>query len=84
MSEFMNLSEDMARGIASVERDMDSGKQPFVIYNGGRWAVTAGAIDALGLTCGQTVSAAMIDEILKFNISSIKTAILMEKLKAKS
>jgi len=48
----MDLSiQDIAR-LAECERDMDSGKQAFVVCEGSRWAFSQSVLDLCGVQSG--------------------------------
>ncbi len=69
----MQLSKKHMQALELIERDMDSGKQPFVIdsLGGGRLAVMHSAMDHFGLVSGQTVSGLMIIEICAFHLAEM-------------
>jgi hypothetical protein len=51
-----NFSLAEIRQLAEIERDMDSGRLPFVMHAGQRLAVPRPILEELGLIAGQTVS----------------------------
>jgi hypothetical protein len=64
----MDLTAEQFQMLGKLERDMDEGKQPFVMNRGQRWAMLPEAMKTFSLSTGQTVSDAMILGILQFNI----------------
>lgn len=67
--------------LAQLERDMDKGKQAYVV-NRGRLAITSEAMAHFELESGQTVSDSMVIEILKFNIENCRRKIDEQVLNA--
>lgn len=61
----MNLTQEEVRMLAQIERDMDSGKQLFVLLNGERLAMLPEVVEFFALEQGQTISNGMYYEILK-------------------
>ena len=60
---------EVIRGLAKLERDMDSGAQPFVLFGGHRLSVHPDVMTKLGLEFGQTVSLPIVIAICKENIA---------------
>jgi hypothetical protein len=75
----MNLTVEQLRGLAKLERDMDSGEQPFVVSGGERWAFSQDLLDECGVESGQTVSDGMICTLLKMSIANLQARIALEK-----
>lgn len=51
-----DVSIDILRKLIELERKMDAGEQPFVVYKGDRAAFDGAVLDYFGATSGQTVS----------------------------
>ena len=66
--------------MAKQERDMDTGKQPYVLDKcRNRWSVMPGVMEELGLVSGQTVSDCIITAILGSSLASIQALIALDK-----
>ena len=65
--------------LAQCERDMDSGKMPFVVLGGNRWGSSQECLDALGLISGQTVNLIIIQAMLRWKIDDCKAKIEEQK-----
>lgn len=74
--------EDIAM-LAKVERDMDAGRQPFVVNHCHRLAVRQEIMDELGLEHGQTITDVIAIAICEANIRSIRAQIEMRAALAK-
>lgn len=61
--------------IAECERDMDSGKQPFVVNRGGRWAFSTDELEPLGIVSGQTVNDLLLRELLERRVANLTAKI---------
>jgi len=77
----MNLTLEQIRGLAELERKMDSGEQPYVKTDHGRLAVDASIMSHFGLQSGQTVSAYLVSEILRANLARMTR--LMDEAEAR-
>lgn len=75
------MNEDEVKMLASVERDMDDGKQPYVVWQGGRLAVMSEAMEMFNLRSGQTVSNFIAGEIMKAHVAIMEAKIALEKAK---
>ena len=78
MSEFTR--EDI-RMLAQCERDMDSGKQMFVVLGGSRMALTSECAEALGLVSGQTINALIFEAMLRWQIADLEAKIEERKFR---
>lgn len=67
-------SIDDIRALAEIERRMDRGEQPFVLFLGGRMAVHGAIMDELGLEQGQSVDDIICVAILKAQIRMLVKA----------
>ena len=70
---------DEIKMIAEVERKMDSGEQPFVMFSGQRVAVPQTTMDVLGLAQGQTINHTIFMAVLQANLADCQAAIAMGK-----
>ena len=68
----MNMSVDEIKILAKLERDMDTGKQPFVVCDGQRWAFDYEILVPCGVKSGQTVFASLLTQLIKMNTDRIK------------
>jgi hypothetical protein len=69
--------------LAKLERDMDEGKQPFVIYGGGRLAVKEECMEEFGLKNGQTINPQIATKIFQWNLADCQAQMAIEKAKSK-
>lgn len=76
----MHLTTEQIRDLAKLERDMDAGRQPFVVWGGQRRSVTPAVMTELGLEAGQTVSDALAEAILRAHIAVCEAQIALKKL----
>ena len=65
--------------LAQVERDMDSGKQPFVIYAGDRLAVMQETMDEIELVTGQTISKNIFVNLMQMQLAQLRTELAIQK-----
>ena len=77
------LTTEEIRILAKVERRMDAGEVPSVVWNGGRMMVQQIMMDELGLETGQTVSHEIAGAILNANLAACRAAVAAEKLTQK-
>lgn len=68
------------KALAQTERDMDSGKQTFVVMHAQRLAVSAHVMEELGLENGQNVSPFLAQEINKAAHASVQSLIQLNKI----
>lgn len=68
----LQLSVDDIRGLAKLQRSMDSGEQAFVVEGGNRWPFPLDVLSHLGVESGQTVSHTLLIEIMRVNIMNLK------------
>lgn len=74
----MNLSIEETRLLAKLERDMDAGAVPFVMYEGQRLAVTEDAMAELGFEQGQSIKLPLFIALTQFNISQCEAQIAIQ------
>jgi len=60
----MKLTKEHVRMLTKLERDMDSGVQPFVLLGGARLSIGDEELAEFGLECGQTISNYIYRELL--------------------
>jgi hypothetical protein len=74
----MNFSRDDIAMLAECERDMDSGKQPFVRDGkGDRWAMPADTLAECGCISGQTVSGTILRALLETNLAKCRAQLAL-------
>ncbi len=71
----MTYTTEQIRMLAEVERKMDAGEQPFVLYGGHRLAVNPATMAHLALAQGQTISDAIALAVAKHNVEMIEAEI---------
>ncbi len=76
----MSITIEETNMLAALERDMDSGSQPYVMMNGYRCAFSKEALDELGVVSGQAVSTAVYGKLLEFMIASCEAQIALNEL----
>jgi hypothetical protein len=72
------LIEDI-KALAEIERQMDSGEVPFVMYGSGRCAVSRECMDALGLKQGQTINGVIFLAMCKWNLANCHAQMAINK-----
>lgn len=77
----IQLSLDDIRGLAKLERQMDDGEIPFVVFDGYRWSMPEEAMSHFQLRSGQTVSFVILREIQSFLIANIRRRIEIAEAK---
>jgi len=75
----MNTEE--MRLLAQCERDMDSGKQPYVSFNGDRWLFPLDLLAECGIQTGQTVSKHMLYTLTQMMLARVQTEIALNKMR---
>lgn len=75
----MKLTTQQIKDLAEVERLMDSGELPFVIYGGHRASMDAETLRHFGLQQGQTITDPIWEAILEFKIARCQEEIAMRK-----
>lgn len=78
------FSEVEIQALAELERDMDSGIQPFVVLNGHRWAFMPEVLAACGCVSGQTVNDTIIRALLENSLAHLRTQIALGKARGES
>lgn len=81
MSNPFDLSVEEVTALAHVEREMDAGRQPYVMWAGRRLAVMTEAMEMFQLQIGQTVDDAISLAIMKAHVAIIETRLATEKAK---
>ncbi len=71
----MKLTDDQIRDLAEVERKMDAGEMPFVMYHGQRAAMSPEAMEHFDLKQGQSITDTIWGGILRFDLASIQDQI---------
>ncbi len=74
------LTTEEIKMLAVVERRMDAGEVPFVVWAGERMAVQQIVMDELGLQSGQTVSHEIAGAILGANLAVCRARVASAKL----
>ena len=74
------LTTEEIKMLAEVERQMDAGEVPFVVWGGQRMTVRQLVMDELGLETGQTVSHEIAGAILNANLAACRAAVAADKL----
>jgi hypothetical protein len=75
------LSPENIKALAEIEREMDSGKQPFVRDNAGRRsAFPQEVLEVCGCVSGQTASEPIVTALLLANRAHIQMQIALEKV----
>lgn len=68
----MKLTQEQIQSLSAIDRDMDSGAQPFVRdENGGRWAFSAAVMHQCGCASGQTASRDVLTALMTANIADL-------------
>ena len=75
----MNITDEQMKMLAQLERDMDSGKQPYVVHQGERLAFRKGLLDECGLESGQSVSSAILLELMKRSLAHVEVELALKK-----
>ena len=75
----VQLTDEHVRMLAEQDRDMDSGRQAFVMNKGQRWAMIPEAMEHFGLVSGQSASDAVIMAVLRFNLEHCQHKIAEKK-----
>ncbi len=74
------LNTEEIRILAELERQMDAGEVPFVVWAGNRMTVQQIIMDELGLESGQTVSHEIAGAILSANLAVCQANLATAKL----
>jgi hypothetical protein len=79
----MKFTTEQIKELAQLERDMDSGKQPFVVgIDGQRWAFCKEVMDEFGCVSGQSANHILIAALLECSLATLRALIAIEKAKA--
>ena len=73
------LTDEQIQMLAEVERMMDAGEMPFVIYGGQRAAVDAELMKRFGLKQGQTINDQIWRAILQTKIENAQRETVQRK-----
>jgi hypothetical protein len=65
--ETMKINNEGIRLLAKLEREMDGGEQPYVMFDGGRAAVEKEVMKELSLQHGQTIDSTIFRRILELH-----------------
>jgi len=76
----MDFSVEETKALAKLERDMDSGAMPYVMFNWSRMAVTPDIMEELGLEQGQTINQAIMMSIMQAALAACQAKIAMRDL----
>lgn len=74
-----NFTTEEIRMLAQVERDMDAGKIPFVLWGGSRLTVNPTVMEELGLAAGQAVSDQIAGAILEGNLAACQADLMVAR-----
>ena len=72
MNTIPQLSLEEIRGLALQQREMEAGRQPFVLSDGDRFAFPLDVLQRLGLESGQVVGRVLLCEIIRTNILDLQ------------
>ena len=72
MNTIPQLSLEEIRGLALQQREMEAGRQPFVLSGGDRFAFPLDVLQRLGLESGQVVGRVLLCEIIRTNILDLQ------------
>lgn len=77
----MNFTNEQIRMLAEIDRDMDSGKQPFVLDSKGfRFPFPADVMEQCGVESGQTACESVIIALMQANLAMVQSRVLLEKV----
>jgi hypothetical protein len=76
----VNLTIEQIQQLAEMDRRMDSGEQPFVLWHGDRLPVFPTVMAEFGLKSGQTVSDLIAGKIMEAHLASVKAEIALKKV----
>lgn len=65
--------------LAEIERDMDAGRQPYVVYGGSRMAVEPDQLQEFGLVSGQTINHTIARALMEWRVAKIQAAIALKE-----
>lgn len=68
----MDLTPEQVRMLVQIERDMEQGRQLYVVEAGNRWAFPVELLTAVGLKSGETVSVAVRYQLQLLNFRWLK------------
>ena len=78
----MNLTMKEIQDLAQLERDMDSGKQAFVLDGqGNKWAFDNDVIKECNIQSGQQISDGLLSQVMQVNLAKIQAKIAIENMK---
>lgn len=77
----MRITAKHIRLLGQLERDMDSGKMPFVRVEGreGRYAMTPEMFEQFAFSPGQVISAGLMHLIMTFSYERVKEQLAFER-----
>jgi len=74
MNDITEIEEKM---LVELDKRMDSGEQPYVLNEGGRWAFPAEALAEFNIQSGDSVSGEIINDLLQRQIDFCKEQIAL-------
>ena len=78
----MNLTMKEIQGLAQLERDMEAGKQAFVLDSkGNRWAFSKDVLLECNIQSGQMISDGLLRQVMRVNIANLDTKLAIENMK---
>lgn len=78
----MKLTVEDIKALAGLERDMDAGRQPYVMMGGSRLSVMPEVMEELGLETSQTINHSIFIAILQAQIGVCQAKIAMKEMGA--
>jgi hypothetical protein len=73
------LTSEEIKMLATLERAMDSGEQPYVILAGQRIAFSQEVLNESGVVSGQTISQLIFIHLMQRTLAMIETKIALNK-----
>ena len=78
----MNLTMKEIQDLAQLERDMEAGKQAFVLDGkGNKWAFDNDVIKECNIQSGQMISDGLLTQVMQVNIANLQTKLAIENMK---
>jgi hypothetical protein len=72
----MDLTREQVAMLAKCERMMDSGEQPYVVCDGGRWAFSCDLLNEWSVVSGQTVTPHILQALMGANLRRLQAEII--------
>jgi len=76
----INLTVDQIKALAQLERDMDSGKTPYAVFEGERIALNEEVMEHLGLETKQNINRTILSSIQNYYLAEMKAKQALEKI----